>query len=60
MVCISVRIRCKNLLTIIYIGTLEYLIIVQDVINVQAGKFPKKNNNRTGCNKRAGWKIPKN
>ena len=30
--------------------TLEYLIIVQDVINVQAGKFPEINK-RPGCNK---------
>ena len=31
-------------------GTLTYLIIVQDVINVQAGKFPGINK-RAGCNK---------
>ena len=31
-------------------GTLVYLIIVQDVINVQAGKIPKMNK-RAGCNK---------
>ena len=31
-------------------GTLVYLIIVQDVINVQAGKFPEINK-RAGCNK---------
>ena len=33
-----------------YIYTLTYLIIVQDVINVQAGKFPGINK-RAGCNK---------
>ena len=31
-------------------NTLVYLIIVQDVINVQAGKFPGINK-RAGCNK---------
>ena len=50
-------------------GTLTYLIIVQDVINVQAGKFPGINK-CAGCNKavqagifqksigknRVGWK----
>ena len=33
-----------------YLSTLTYLIIVQDVINVQAGKFPGINK-RAGCNK---------
>ena len=33
-----------------YVPTLAYLIIVQDVINVQAGKFPGINK-RAGCNK---------
>ena len=32
----------------IFVGTLVYLIIVQDGINVQAGKIPK-------TNKHAGW-----
>ena len=32
------------------VSTLTYLIIVQDVINVQAGKFPGINK-RAGCNK---------
>ena len=33
-----------------FLSTLTYLIIVQDVINVQAGKFPGINK-RAGCNK---------
>ena len=38
----------KNLYRDPFITTLVYLIIVQDGINVQAGKIPK-------INKRAGW-----
>ena len=34
----------------LHLTTLTYLIIVQDVINVQAGKFPGINK-RAGCNK---------
>ena len=33
-----------------WVGTLVYLIIVQDVINMQAGNIPKMNK-RVGCNK---------
>ena len=36
--------------TFIRDGRVTYLIIVQDVINVQAGKFPGINK-RAGCNK---------